>query len=140
MKLKSFLTVFALTASLSLFGCKDGHDHDHDHGPGHEHEHGEKGEQKEGADKAGAPAADTNAAPSTNAAASTVASNAKPYPLETCIVAGSKLGSMGEPFVLVHEGQEVKFCCESCKPKFDADPAKYLAKLTTDAKPEPAAN
>jgi len=136
MKLKSLLTVFALTSSLSLFGCKEGHDdHDHDHGPGHEHEHGEhgeKGEQKEGAEKA-------TAVEGTNATAS-VTANAKPYPLETCIVADSKLGSMGEPFVLVHEGQEVKFCCESCKPKFDADPAKYLAKLTPDAKPEPVAN
>ena len=129
MKLKSLFPVFALTASLSLFGCKEGHDHDHDHGPGHDH--AEHGEPKEGEEK-------TPAAEGTNTAAA-VMTDAKPYPLDTCIVADSKLGSMGEPVVLVHEGQEVKFCCESCQPKFDADPAKYLAKLTVDTKTEPAA-
>jgi YHS domain-containing protein len=51
------------------------------------------------------------------------------YPLETCVVSGEKLGSMGEPFVITHEGTEVRFCCDSCLPKFKKDPAKYLAKL-----------
>jgi YHS domain-containing protein len=37
---------------------------------------------------------------------------------------------MGKPVAHVHEGQEVQFCCKSCKPKFDKDPAKYLSKLT----------
>lgn len=54
----------------------------------------------------------------------------KPYPLDTCIVSGEKLGTMGKPVVIVHEGQEIKFCCKSCKPKFEKDPAKYLKKLT----------
>jgi len=52
-----------------------------------------------------------------------------PYALDTCLVSGDKLGSMGEPVVIVHEGQEIKFCCESCVPKFKKDPAKYLAEL-----------
>jgi YHS domain-containing protein len=51
------------------------------------------------------------------------------YPLDTCVVSGEKLGSMGEPFVITHEGTEVRFCCDSCVPKFKKDPAKYLAKL-----------
>ena len=51
------------------------------------------------------------------------------YPLETCVVSGEKLGSMGEPFVITHDGTEVRFCCDSCVPKFKKDPAKYLAKL-----------
>lgn len=55
------------------------------------------------------------------------------YPLETCIVSGEKLGEMGKPYVFVHKGTEVKLCCETCRPKFDKNPAKYLAKL--DAKP-----
>lgn len=55
--------------------------------------------------------------------------DAKPYPLEVCIVSGEELGSMGEPIVLVHEGQTVKFCCDQCAPKFEKEPAKYLAKL-----------
>ncbi|MFU8892530.1 MAG: hypothetical protein ACNA8L_02775 [Luteolibacter sp.] len=57
------------------------------------------------------------------------AENTIPYPLETCIVAGEPLGSMGEPVVIIHEGREIKFCCDSCRPKFEADPAKYLPKL-----------
>ena len=56
-------------------------------------------------------------------------SKAKPYPLTTCLVSGEKLGEMGAPVVFTHEGQEIKVCCKSCKPKFDKDPAKYLKKL-----------
>ena len=56
-------------------------------------------------------------------------SAAKPYPLDTCLVSGEKIGSMGEPIVINHEGQEIKFCCDSCIPKFKKDPAKYLSKL-----------
>ena len=54
---------------------------------------------------------------------------AKPYPLEVCIVGGEKLGSMGKPFVFVHQGQEIKLCCDGCKADFDKEPAKFLAKL-----------
>lgn len=53
----------------------------------------------------------------------------KPYPLQTCLVSGEKLGSMGKPFVFVYEGQEIKFCCAGCKKKFEADPAKYMKEL-----------
>jgi hypothetical protein len=55
------------------------------------------------------------------------------YPLTTCLVSGEKLGSMGKPIVLIHEGQEVQFCCKSCKPKFEKDPAKYMALLKPEA-------
>jgi len=51
------------------------------------------------------------------------------YPLDTCVVSDEKLGSMGEPFVITHEGTEVRFCCDACVPKFEKDPAKYLAML-----------
>ena len=57
----------------------------------------------------------------------------KAYPLETCLVSGEKLGSMGDPVVIVHEGQEIKFCCDSCVPKFEKDPAKYLDKMSGGA-------
>jgi hypothetical protein len=59
----------------------------------------------------------------------TETSAAKSYPLETCLVSGEKLGSMGEPHVFVHNGQEIKMCCDKCVPKFNKDPEKYLAKL-----------
>ncbi|MGJ8643056.1 MAG: hypothetical protein ACSHX9_06580 [Luteolibacter sp.] len=55
----------------------------------------------------------------------------KPYPLDVCTVSGEKLGSMGDPVVINHEGQEIKFCCDSCIPKFEKDPEKYLGKLDT---------
>ena len=58
--------------------------------------------------------------------------SAKPYPLNTCIVSGDKLGEMGTPVVRVVNGQEVKLCCKDCLNDFDKDPVKYLTKL--DAK------
>lgn len=54
---------------------------------------------------------------------------AKPYPLDTCVVSGEKLGEMGKPFVFVYEGQEIKMCCKNCKKDFDKEPAKYIKKL-----------
>jgi YHS domain-containing protein len=53
-----------------------------------------------------------------------------PYPIDTCLVSGEKLGSMGDPVVIVHEGREIKFCCDSCVPDFKKDPDKYLEKLS----------
>jgi len=56
---------------------------------------------------------------------------AKPYPLDTCIVSDEKLDADPDmaSYTFVHEGQEIKLCCKSCKKKFDKDPAKYLKKL-----------
>jgi hypothetical protein len=51
------------------------------------------------------------------------------YPISTCAVAGKALGSMGEPFVHIHEGRQVKFCCKACRPAFKKNPAKYLSKV-----------
>ncbi len=62
---------------------------------------------------------------------------AKAYPLDKCIVSDEKLGEMGEPFVFVHEGQEIKLCCKSCQKDFKKDPAKYLKKLAKNDKPSP---
>lgn len=58
----------------------------------------------------------------------------KPYPLKTCLVSDEELGSMGDPFVFTHEGQEIKLCCKSCQKDFKKSPAKYLKKLAKDAK------
>ncbi len=57
------------------------------------------------------------------------ATAAKPYPLDVCVVSGEKLGSMGKPYILVYQGQEVKLCCDGCKPDFEKEPAKFIAKL-----------
>jgi YHS domain-containing protein len=53
----------------------------------------------------------------------------KPYPLDTCLVCGMKLGEMGKPYVFVYKGQEIKVCNESEKKDFDKDPDKYMKKL-----------
>ena len=57
------------------------------------------------------------------------AEDAKPYPFNTCLVDGMKLGSMGGPYVFVYQGQEIKFCCADCKPVFLKDPDKYVKKI-----------
>ncbi len=51
------------------------------------------------------------------------------YPLDTCVVSGEKLGSMGDAIKYDHKGQEVQFCCKKCVSKFEAEPAKFLAKI-----------
>lgn len=59
---------------------------------------------------------------------------AKPYPLETCVVSGEKLGGMGEAFGFVYEGQQIDLCCKDCKKDFDKDPKKFMAKVAEAAK------
>lgn len=57
------------------------------------------------------------------------AAKTKPYPLDTCVVSGEKLGGMGDAFVFTQNGQEVKLCCKSCKKDFDKDSAKFMTKI-----------
>jgi YHS domain-containing protein len=55
---------------------------------------------------------------------------AYPYPLDTCVVSGEKLGGeMGPPAIYHYKGREVRFCCGMCIKDFKADPAKYLKKI-----------
>jgi hypothetical protein len=53
----------------------------------------------------------------------------KPYPLKTCVVTDEKLGEMGDGYVFVHEGREIKLCCKGCLKDFKKDPAKYIKKI-----------
>lgn len=53
----------------------------------------------------------------------------KPYPLTTCIRSGEKLGSMGNPYVFILDGREIKLCCKGCLADFKKDSAKYLKQL-----------
>lgn len=53
----------------------------------------------------------------------------KPYPLDTCLVTGTSLGSMGDPYVKVYGNQEIKFCCEPCVDEFEENQAKFLGML-----------
>jgi YHS domain-containing protein len=74
-------------------------------------------------------AAHTTQQAAATAAKTTDSSAVKPYPLNYCLVSGEKLGEMGAPVVKVYNGQEIKFCCKMCPPKFEANQAKYLAKF-----------
>lgn len=49
----------------------------------------------------------------------------------TCPVCGEQLegGDMGDPVTISYKGRTIKFCCGMCPPKFQKDPAKYLALL-----------
>ena len=53
----------------------------------------------------------------------------KRYPLTQCIVTDNDLASMGGAITKVYNGQEIKFCCKPCIKKFEANQAKYLAKI-----------
>jgi hypothetical protein len=67
--------------------------------------------------------------PKTPAAATPAA-----YPLDTCVVSGQKLGSMGDPTVVKIEGRDVQICCSHCEEDLRKEPQKYLAKLDAAAK------
>jgi hypothetical protein len=53
----------------------------------------------------------------------------KPYILDTCVVGGEKLGSMGPVTSVVKDGYEVKFCCPKCQVKFEDMPSKYMKEV-----------
>lgn len=113
--------LLGLAVLLTYTGCAqaggDAADADHDKHAEHAEDDGHGDHKEAPADKD---------APKAQALANYVAA---PYPLDTCVVAGGKLGSMGKPVTQVHEGREVKFCCAGCKPKFEADPDAYLKKI-----------
>ncbi len=109
-RLLKLIPVTFVAAGLFL-GCGEATEHTHEHGDGHDHGDGKQ----------------------------VTVSNDDGYPLMTCLVEDSKLGSMGKPFVHVHEGVTVKFCCEGCLKDFNKEPEKYLAKLETAKKKQPEA-
>ena len=53
----------------------------------------------------------------------------KNYPISTCVVAGGELGSMGGPVEIIAGTRLVRFCCKGCVPKFNKEPAKYVAMI-----------
>jgi hypothetical protein len=58
------------------------------------------------------------------------------YPLEMCIVAGGRLGSMGEPDSFVHQNRLVRFCCAGCRDGFEKSAPEFIAKLDKAAADE----
>jgi YHS domain-containing protein len=69
------------------------------------------------------------AAPLAGFAADQQTQKPKAYTLKTCIVTDEKLGEMGDPYVYVYKGRELKFCCKGCLKDFNKEPAKYIKKL-----------
>lgn len=51
------------------------------------------------------------------------------YPLESCVVSGAELGSMGPPVDLLYRNRLVRLCCEGCRSAFEAEPNAALQKL-----------
>ncbi len=56
-----------------------------------------------------------------------VAKQAPAYALETCVVSGEKLDSMGKPIDMVIGNRLIKLCCKGCAKDVRKDPAKYIA-------------
>ena len=54
------------------------------------------------------------------------------FPLDTCVVTGEALGSMGDPIILNHEGREIRLCCKGCVKKFKNDTDTYIAKIDAE--------
>lgn len=52
-----------------------------------------------------------------------------PYTLETCPISGMNLGSMGDPVVKTIAGREVRFCCDACAERFEADTRSQFEKI-----------
>jgi len=69
------------------------------------------------------------AAPVAGFAADKQTAKPKPYPLKTCVVTDEKLGEMGDAYVFVYEGREIKLCCKGCLKDFKKEPAKYIKKI-----------
>lgn len=55
-----------------------------------------------------------------------VAQQREAYPLDTCVVSGEKLGSMGEPVEIVIGHRLIRLCCDGCVEKLEAKPATHL--------------
>lgn len=51
------------------------------------------------------------------------------YPLETCVISGQPLDSMGGPVEMVVANQLVKLCCAGCKKQVNTNPSGTLAKI-----------
>jgi len=51
------------------------------------------------------------------------------YPLETCLISGEALDSMGGPVELVYNNRLVMFCCSMCEKGFKEDAAAKMAEL-----------
>lgn len=61
--------------------------------------------------------------------AAIIAKDMKDYPLDTCVVSGDKLDSMGKPVDHIFAGRLVRLCCKKHLKEFEKAPWKYMEKL-----------
>ena len=64
-----------------------------------------------------------------------VADQKKGYPLDTCVISGKKLGSMGDAVVFVEGDQEVQLCCKSCRKVSKVTPRRDARRPTPPRSP-----
>ncbi len=50
-----------------------------------------------------------------------------------CPVSGEKIGSMGEPTLVEHNGKTYQLCCAMCKKDFMKDPEKFSKMMDAQA-------
>lgn len=60
-----------------------------------------------------------------------IAKQIESYPLETCVISGEPLDTMGEPIQVVVANRLVQFCCGGCEAKMWEDPAGTLNKISS---------
>ncbi|MDG1891708.1 MAG: hypothetical protein P8L18_10390 [Verrucomicrobiota bacterium] len=143
-----FAVVMGISSSLWLSGCGGehehaGHDHDGDHDHPHESNEGGSTENQltgvldgamETAEKS-AGAAVQGATEGLDQMTEAAISKAQSmnYPLDTCVISGEALGSMGDAVDYVHQDTLIKVCCDHCLPDVKKDPSKYVALVKTAA-------
>lgn len=71
--------------------------------------------------------------PGTPGARPSLAEQRAQYPIDTCIVGGGALDSMGGPVDCVYRGRLLLLCCEACEPIFLSAPGFYLEQLDAAA-------
>ena len=52
------------------------------------------------------------------------------YPVETCVISGKELGSMGTPIDLILANRLVKICCAGCSKGVHGEPLKAFEKVS----------
>lgn len=62
-----------------------------------------------------------------------IAAQKDSYPMNTCVISGGKLGSMGHVVDYVFANRLVRFCCAPCIEDFEKEPLKYLRQIDAAA-------
>ncbi len=54
---------------------------------------------------------------------------ARPYPLDVCLVIEKPLNETPRTYTKIYKGQQVKFCCTHCVGAFEANPDFFMHKV-----------